>query len=36
LSKIRKKILESENYSYWTEDYLKEIVGEDWEYIKKM
>jgi hypothetical protein len=29
LSKIRKKILESENYSYWTEDYLKEIVGED-------
>lgn len=35
LSKIRKKVLESEHYSYWTEEYFEEIMGEDYEYIKR-
>lgn len=35
LSKIRKKLAETEYYTYWTEDYLKEILGEDYKYIEK-
>ncbi len=35
LSKIRKKLLQTEDYTYWTEDYLKEVLGEDYEYIEK-
>lgn len=35
LSVIRKKLSETEYYSYWTEDYLKEILGDDYELIKK-
>ncbi|NDB79918.1 hypothetical protein EB155_08620, partial [archaeon] len=35
LSKIRKKLLQTEYYTYWTEDYLKEILGDDYEYIEK-
>ena len=35
LSKIRKKLSETEYYTYWTEDYLKEILGEDYKYIEK-
>jgi hypothetical protein len=34
LSSIRKKLAQTDYYSYWTEDYLKEIIGEDYEYIK--
>lgn len=32
LSKIRKKLMQTEYYTYWTEEYLKEILGEDFEY----
>jgi hypothetical protein len=35
LSKIRKKLAETEYYTYWTEDYLKEILGDDYQYIEK-
>ena len=35
LSAIRKKLVETENYTYWTEDYLREVLGEDYEYIEK-
>lgn len=35
LSSIRKKLAETEYYSYWTEDYLKEIVGDDPELVEK-
>lgn len=35
LNKIRKKLMETEYYTYWTEEYLKEILGEDHEYIEK-
>jgi hypothetical protein len=35
LSKIRKNLLKTDYYTYWTEDYLKEILGEDYEYIEK-
>jgi hypothetical protein len=35
LSKIRKKLEKSESYTYWKEDYLKEILGDDYETVKK-
>jgi hypothetical protein len=35
LNKIRKKLAETEYYTYWTEDYLKEILGDDYQYIEK-
>jgi hypothetical protein len=35
LSKIRKKLAETEYYNYWKEDYLKEILGEDYELVKE-
>jgi hypothetical protein len=35
LSAIRKKLIESDYYSYWTDEYLKEILGDDYEYIEK-
>ena len=35
LSAIRKKLIETEYYTYWTEDYLREVLGEDYEYIEK-
>lgn len=35
LSTIRKKLAEVEYYTYWTEDYLKEILGDDYKYIEK-
>lgn len=34
LSKIRKKLAESKYYTYWKEDYLKEILGDDYEMVK--
>jgi hypothetical protein len=35
LNKIRKKLMETDYYTYWTEEYLKEILGEDFKYIEK-
>jgi hypothetical protein len=35
LSAIRKKLSETEYYSYWTEDYLKEILGDDIKIMQK-
>lgn len=35
LSSFRKKLSETEYYSYWTEEYLEEVLGEDVKYIKK-
>ena len=35
LKKIREKLAETEYYSYWSEEYLKEILGEDFELVKK-
>ena len=35
LSAIRKKLMETEYYTYWTEDYLKEILGDDFQYVEK-
>lgn len=35
LSKIRKKLMETDYYTYWTEDYLKEILGDDAKYLEK-
>jgi tRNA/tmRNA/rRNA uracil-C5-methylase (TrmA/RlmC/RlmD family) len=36
LSKIRKKLMETENYTYWSEEYLKEILGDDIELLEKL
>lgn len=33
LSKIRKKLAKTEYYTYWSEDYLKKILGEDYESV---
>ena len=35
LNKIRKKLMETDYYTYWTEDYLKEILGDDAKYLEK-
>ncbi len=35
LSSFRKKLSETNYYSYWTEEYLEEVLGEDIKYIKK-
>jgi len=35
LNAIRKKLVETEYYSYWTEEYLKEILQDDYENIVK-
>ena len=35
LSSFRKKLSETEYYSYWSEEYLDEVLGEDVKYIKK-
>jgi len=35
LSAIRKKLMETEYYTYWTEEYLKEILGDDFKYAEK-
>lgn len=36
LSKIRKKLMETDYYSYWNDEYLKEILAEDYEeYMKR-
>ena len=34
LSKIRKKLMETDYYEYWNETYLKEILQEDYETFK--
>jgi len=33
LSAIRKKLAETEYYTYWNEDYLKQILGDDYESV---
>jgi len=35
LRAFRKKLAETEYYSYWTEEYLEEVVGEDRDLLKK-
>jgi hypothetical protein len=35
LSKIRKQLAKSEYYNYWNEEYLKEILGDDYELVKE-
>jgi len=35
LSKIRKKLAKTEYYTFWTEDYLKEILGDDCKLLEK-
>jgi hypothetical protein len=35
LSSYRKKLAETGYYTYWSEDYLKEILGDDYEMVKK-
>ena len=35
LSSIRKKLAETDYYTYWTADYLKEVLGDDTKYIGK-
>lgn len=34
LSSFRKKLSETDYYSYWPEDYLKKILGDDIEFVK--
>ena len=34
LSSIRKKLAETDYYTYWTEDYLKEVLGDDTKYLE--
>lgn len=36
LKAIRKKLSKTEYYTYWTEEYLKEVVGDEYEYIEKL
>jgi hypothetical protein len=36
LNSIRKKLAETEYYNYWSEEYLKEILGEDYELVKNI
>lgn len=33
LSSIRKKLAKTEYYTYWNEDYLKQILGDDYESV---
>jgi hypothetical protein len=33
LSKIRKELLKTEYYDYWSEEYLQEILGDDYEMV---
>jgi hypothetical protein len=35
LKAIRKKLSKTEYYTYWTEEYLREVLGDDYEYIEK-
>lgn len=35
LSAIRKKLIETDYYTYWTEEYLKQILGDDAKYLEK-
>lgn len=35
LTSIRKKLAKTEYYTFWTEEYVKEILGEDFKYIEK-
>jgi hypothetical protein len=34
LSNIRKELSKTEYYNYWSEEYLKEILGDDYEMVK--
>lgn len=34
LSKIRKKLAKTDYYTYWNEDYLKQILGDDYELVE--
>lgn len=35
LSSFRKKLAKTDYYTYWSEDYLKEILGDDYEMVKE-
>jgi len=35
LTSFRKKLAETDYYTYWTEDYLKDVLGEDYDLVKK-
>jgi hypothetical protein len=35
LSKVRKELSKTEYYNYWSEEYLKEILGDDYEMVTK-
>jgi hypothetical protein len=35
LKEFRKKLAQTDYYSYWSDEYLKEILGEDYEIVKK-
>ncbi len=35
LSSYRKKLAKTDYYTYWSEDYLKEILGSDYEMVKE-
>ena len=35
LSSIRKKLSKTDYYTYWNEDYLKEILGDDYKLVEK-
>jgi len=35
LRTFRKKLAETDYYTYWTEEYLQDVLGEDYELVKK-
>ena len=35
LKEFRKKLAQTDYYSYWSDEYLREILGEDYEIVKK-
>lgn len=35
LSKIRKKLAKTDYYNYWSETYLQQILGDDYELVKE-
>lgn len=35
LKKIREKLVETDYYDYWDEEYLREILGDDFNLVKK-
>lgn len=35
LTELRKKLAQTDYYSHWSDEYLREILGEDYETVKK-